>query len=138
MTDVNMIIINSNQGQQIITCDSNVKNVLNVFYRSDPYGAYADFGQIIVNGFDVNKDEIVFVDEKNNWDKIEDFKIGTWLQPNDGNVLIPFRNDPKSNSQEDSHSLILTGVKKTKPFINKMTSIDNLKVSLVKAANFSI
>lgn len=136
--DINNIIINANPEQDTFTCKKEHKNVIYVFYKSDPFGAYGDFGVVTIKGFSKKRDEIVFVDERNNWENVEDFKVGTWMQPNGGDILIPFRNDPMSQSLASTHSLTINGMKKKKPFTNKLNDINGLNVSLIKAENFNV
>ena len=125
-------IIDKDVEQKEYVCKGKEANIFEIHYRSDSFGAYGDFGDITIKKFRKDKDIIKLIDDCNNWSQLDEFQVGTAIDPNEGNVKIPFRNDPFADSKSDTHSIIIEGVKKDKPFMNKLTNISSIKIEMLK------
>lgn len=116
------------------TSDTRAHNVFRIHYSSDTYGAMADIGEVHIQNFDKEKDELVFIDLKGKWTSPQDFKNGLWMKEDHNKMVIPFRCDVLSRLKNRENNLILDGVKRKARYINKIDNLD-IKISFESIMN---
>jgi len=109
------------------TSDSRMENVYHIHYTSDAFGAMADIGEVHIQNFNKEKDEIVLIDLNAKWKSPQDFKNGLWMKEYSDKIVIPFRCDIDSRLKNRENNLIIDGVKRKVRFVNK---IDNLNAKI--------
>jgi len=117
----------SNESYRRFTSDVRASNTYLIHYTSDYYGAMADIGEVHIQNFNKEKDEIILIDMNKKWKTAQDFKNGLWMKEYPDKMVIPFRCDITSRLKNRENSLIIDGVKRKVRFVNK---IDNLNIRI--------
>lgn len=99
--------------------------------QSDENGAFTQFGEITIDGYQEGQDIIAFIDQLNVWDSVAEFKNGT-IGANEGNAMINFNNNPEYTTADQA--LIINGAVKDveKPFSNEIADL-NVNFAVDKA-----
>lgn len=94
--------------------------VLNV--NADQNGAFTEFGELTIQGYEKGQDIIAFIDQLNEWGSVADFQNGSIGQDQGVSATIGFNNDPTVTSADQS--LTIMGAQKANIFSNEISTLD--------------
>lgn len=106
------------------TGTSDERDIFVVPIDSDENGAFATFGDAVIENYQQDEgDAILFVDQNNEWNSLDDFVAE--VHPENGHAKILFNNDPLVEDPDQSHSLQIEGAMTALPFANTPSDITN-------------
>lgn len=112
------------------TGTSDERDIFVVPIRSDENGAFATFGDAVIENYQRDEgDAILFVDQNNEWSSLDDFVAEVY--PENGNAKILFNNNPLVEDINQSHSLQIEGAMTALPFANTPSDITDANMHLV-------
>jgi predicted HicB family RNase H-like nuclease len=115
----------STASAQTLTGTTGTKDIFVFDYKADANGAFGDFGQVTINGYNKAEGDTLKLQNTNTAISVKDvsaFVKGGAVQANGGSSKINFADDPSVNGAAEQY-IVLTGVTQDKAFGAELANV---------------